>query len=438
MLRPLLFAALLAAAPSAQEGKMRAYKDFKMAILKANTSKEIALGVGKRIDNFCGVFQAFYDELGLDKKSDNKVVARLFDTQAEFEQYYRRSTGEDDPPLAFFSPALNALVLYNDEANVTLRQTLFHECSHQFLNRYTAEAPKWLNEGLAEYFEGWRMTPEGTLVEKRTNLFDLKLLQNCLNDGKFLRPRDLVSFTRDEFDDYKKNHPELHPYLHYATAWSLMWFSLECSEDKKDRARVLEYMKRLCSVGENARFEMKDWDDFEARWKKAVLALTAEPVEAVDYVLLAGGYQEDDDWEAAAKLFEGALAKDPKIAGARFELGYCYKRLGDYDKAMEAFEAARKAEPKNPTILYWMARIVLRVDQEDPKDADPARALLLAQEALKLAGTDSPGILVLIARCQAAAGDTGAADKTMKKVIKLAEEDEKPYYEALARELKGK
>ena len=88
MLRPLLVAALLAVAPFAQEGKMRTYKDFKMAILKANTSKEIALGVGKRIDNFCGVFQAFYDELGLDKKSDNKVVARLFDTQAEFEPLY--------------------------------------------------------------------------------------------------------------------------------------------------------------------------------------------------------------------------------------------------------------------------------------------------------------------------------------------------------------
>ena len=112
--------------------------------------------------------------------------------------------------------------------------------------------------------------------------------------------------------------------------------------------------------------------------------------------------------------------------------------MGDYDKAMETLEAARKDEPKNGTILYWMARIVLRIDQEDRKGADPARALALAQEALKLAGTDSPGILVLIARCQAAAGDLGAADKTMRKVLKLAEEDEKPFYEALARELKGK
>ena len=73
--------------------------------------------------------------------------------------------GEDDPPLAYFSPSLNAIVLFNDEANVTLRQTLFHETSHQFLERYTSDAPKWLNEGLAEYFEGWRMSPEGKLLE---------------------------------------------------------------------------------------------------------------------------------------------------------------------------------------------------------------------------------------------------------------------------------
>ena len=43
----------------------------------------------------------------------------------------------DDPPMAYYSSAENQLVLYNDEADVTLRQTLFHETSHQYLDRYT-------------------------------------------------------------------------------------------------------------------------------------------------------------------------------------------------------------------------------------------------------------------------------------------------------------
>ena len=173
-----------------QEG-LRNYK-VKEAIVKANTSKEVAEAVAARINNFCAVFEQFYADLGLDKRSDNKLVARLFNTYEEYETHYRRTTSEQDPPLAYFSPALNAIVLYNDEADLTLRQTLFHESAHQYLNRFTSDAPKWLNEGLSEYFEGWRMSPEGKLVEKRVNLYDLKLLQDCLKGERSLAPRALV------------------------------------------------------------------------------------------------------------------------------------------------------------------------------------------------------------------------------------------------------
>src|SRR6185436_1662285 len=97
----------------------------KEAIIKANTTRPIAEAVGQRIDNFCGVFQGFYDGLGLEKKADNKLAARLFNTREEFEQYYLRTNNDESVPKAYFSSALNAIVLYNDEADITLRQTLF-------------------------------------------------------------------------------------------------------------------------------------------------------------------------------------------------------------------------------------------------------------------------------------------------------------------------
>jgi hypothetical protein len=223
-----LLPCLAGLAPAQQGLRTRKSKD---TIVKANTSKEIAEAVGTRIQNYCAEFQAFYDELGLEKKSDNALVARLFDTREEFETQYKRTMGGDDPPLAYYAPSLNAIVLYNDEADVTLRQTLFHESSHQYLSRYTADAPKWLNEGLAEYFEGWRMSPEGKRIEKRVNLFDLKVLQDCTRAGKSLAPRELAAFDAKQFDDWKKLRPDLHPYLHYVTSWGIVYFSLELSKD---------------------------------------------------------------------------------------------------------------------------------------------------------------------------------------------------------------
>src|SRR5262245_39028215 len=115
MLRSRLALLLACAAPLHAQAGLRTYKS-KNAIVKANTTKEIAEAVGQRIENFCGVFQSFYDELGLEKKSDNTLVARLFNTYEEFETQYRRTHDPESPlPKAYFDPSLNAIVLYNDE-----------------------------------------------------------------------------------------------------------------------------------------------------------------------------------------------------------------------------------------------------------------------------------------------------------------------------------
>ncbi len=436
MLRALFCMLLLAwsESPTLQEG-LRTRKT-KEAIVKSNTNKEIAQAVGQRIDNFCSVLGDFYEELGLEKKSDNKLVARLFNTYEEYEVHYRRAYPQGAPPLAYYSPSLNAIVLYNDEVDVTLRQTLFHESSHQYLDRFTSDAPRWLNEGLAEFFEGWRMSSEGTLLEKRVHLYDLKVLQDALRAGKHLPPHELVSLDDEQFKDFRKHYPELHPYLHYMTSWGLVWFSLELSSDPEDRERLIGYLSDLNEKGPNARFEVEDWEDFETRWSKALLGLQVEPVDAVDFVLLAAGYREGGDYAKAAQLYQSALEKDPRAPGALFGVGLCFKRMGNNDEALKWLEKARQVEPENPSIPYLMARIVLGIDMQDAK-GDPARALELAEEASELASGESPQMLELVARCQAAGGDGGAAARTLRKILALVEDEaEKAYYEELAKELR--
>jgi tetratricopeptide (TPR) repeat protein len=183
---------------------------------------------------------------------------------------------------------------------------------------------------------------------------------------------------------------------------------------------------------------MDDWDAFEARWKDALLALEAKPVDAVDNLLLAGGYRGNREWDKARELYQAAFEADPKLPGALYWLAYCTKRMGKYEDALKLFEQARAADPTNAVVPYQMARIVLGIDKKDDP-GDPAKALVLAEAAAKLAGGASPAYLELVARCQAKGGDTGAALKTVKAILKHVEEDaDKAYYEALAAELKGK
>jgi len=421
--------ALGSASASAQDGLRT--RRFKESIVKSNTSKEVAVAVGERLDNFCEVFGEFYDGLGLKPKSSNKAVARLFDTYEEYAAQYARENPGRDPPLAFFSPSRNALVLYNDEADLTLRQTLFHEASHQYMNRYTEEAPKWLNEGLAEYFEGWRMSAEGHLLEKRVNIYDLSLVQGALQAERYLRPRDLVAMDWKEFRDFREVHPEFHPYLHYVTSWSIIWFCLEESHEG-DRDLIVQLLRDLMEKGGTSEFQVGDWDGFEARWREAILGLDSQPVDAIDHLLLARGHRSNERFQEAAELYEKTIELDPAIKSAYYQAGNCRARMGQLDVALDWLAKAREVDPGNPSVLRLLARIHMWKGEE----ADLERALEIAEESLKIVGKKSPPYLELLARCQAANGDKRGAVRTCRKILRLVEEDDEiAYYEALVEEL---
>lgn len=431
----ILFAALcLCPVADAQKGLRT--RRTKEAIVKSNTSKDVANAVGQRIDNFCKTFGAFYDGLGMKKKADNKLVARLFNTYEEYETQYLRNNPDKGAPLAYFSPSLNAIVLYNDEADLTLRQTLFHECSHQYLNRYTHDAPKWLNEGLAEFFEGWRMAADGTKVEERLNIYDLALLQRSIQTDRALPLRELVEMDRKAFNDFVKNHPHLHSYLHYVTSWGLVWYSLE-SGVEEHRERLVQYLRDLGSKGERAVFEIGDWPAFEADWREYILGLEAKPVDAADFLLLAAGHRQSGEYPDAIKLYGRVLELQEDSPTALYYLGLCTKRTGDYDGALEWFERARQADAENASVPYQMARIVLGIDKKDAP-SNPERALELAEVALDLAGDESPRYMELVAHCLAAGGEGKKAQRLIRKIIKLVEDDKtKAYYEDLGKRLAG-
>ncbi|MFT5050054.1 MAG: hypothetical protein ACI8QZ_001448 [Chlamydiales bacterium] len=210
--------------------------------IKSDVKPKIAKSVAARVDNYCENFARFYEELGFKPRSSNKVVIRLFAAHEDFVEFFHRNHRGEDPPAAYFSPSLNGVVSYHDPDDPYLRQVLFHETSHQYMNRYADWAPKWANEGLAEYFEGWRLDADGTVIEKRPPFYDLLLLQKALRAssekaaatkgrmatalgalrfGGHLAPEELVTMEREAFNDFPADYLGLHPYLHYATSWGL-------------------------------------------------------------------------------------------------------------------------------------------------------------------------------------------------------------------------
>ena len=405
--------------------------------IKTDLDPRVARGVPDQIDNYCANFEAFYDELGLEPRASNKVVIRLFARHADYVEFYHRSSPGEDPPAAYFSPSLNGVVAYWDPDDPYLRQVLFHETSHQYMNRYTSHAPKWANEGLAEYFEGWRLAPDGSLLERRPPFYDLLVLQKALRDDAYLPVKELVEMEPAVFMDFREKYPKLDGYLHYATSWGLTWYFLE-GPNEEDRERYLAYLRRLCDDGARAEpfapADWSGWSDFEKRWKDFVLAIDVKPETADDHVILAANLREERQFRQAIEHYAAALELAPKTPDVRYWLGFCHKLMAEYDDARRYLEQAAKDDEDDPSAPYLLARIESGLDNERAP-SNPEKALVWALDASERADDESPVYLSFVARCQHLAGDPRAARKTMKKVLKLVKDAEEPvraYYEELA------
>lgn len=426
----------LASALPAQKGLIT--HKTREALIKTNVSKPEAIEFGKKLDRYVELFDGFYKPFGLRRKNDNRIIVRLMATREEFERFWsRRHSGS--APAAFFSPSLNALVLYHDPTDPWLRQTLFHEASHQYLNRYSYETPVWFNEGLAEYFEGWWI-PEAGDAETRPALFDLILVQNAMRDDAYLTPSQLAAMDRKTFQGFPENSGELHHYLHYATAWSFTYYCLE-GGNEGDRAAWSQFLKDINDRGARAEFAPPGgWDAFEERWRKYVRSLKAERKDIDDYLLVASAYRDNGDIVKAVREYKALLKAHPEASDrVQYWLGYCYKRGGLYEPARRYLEKANEVDPEDARPAYLLARMSLGIDRRkgaEPSPEQAAEALAFAEEAVRR--SPRPAYRAFVARCQAAAGNTKAAVKTLRAVIRKAPSEDRDHYENLLAEIRGK
>ena len=286
----------------------------KQCRVKTDLRAKIAKPIVKRIDRYCDHFAAFYDGLGLKPRNNNRAVVRIFASYDEFADFTTRTTRLASTPAAYFSSTLNGIVSYYDDTNPYTRQVLFHETSHQYMNRYTSGAPSWVNEGLAEYFEGWQLTPEGELVKKKPAFYDLVVVQEALEKKESLPLEEMIGI---QFNDFRKDYPQYHNYLHYSTAWSLVYYFLE-GPNEEDRNRFIAYLKDLNERNENADpIEFDDWDALEERWKEYVQALEVKPESSDDHQILAANYRQEKEWKKAIASYERLLDHRARRSSAR-------------------------------------------------------------------------------------------------------------------------
>ncbi|MFG0317523.1 MAG: DUF1570 domain-containing protein [Planctomycetota bacterium JB042] len=199
---------------------------------------------------------------GLERR---RFTVYLFAGQAGYEVYVQRVLGGLPPfhTAGVYSPSLKQLFIWNQRDREGMMRTVRHEGFHQYLDRIADDAPRWFNEGLAEYYEIGGV--EGSSFKSgqihEANLAKLR------EEPRLVPARDFL------FQDPKTFYGRAS--LHYAQAWALVHFLRHAPGEKKRFDALFDLLAEGVSgaAATERAFEDVDWQEFDRRFAEYVASL---------------------------------------------------------------------------------------------------------------------------------------------------------------------
>lgn len=126
----------------------------------------------------------------------------------------------------------------------------------------------------------------------------------------------------------------------------------------------------------------------------------------------------------ARNAFEAAVALDPFDPVAQGRLGHLYGLAHEDTAAVEHLQRAHDLQPDNPLVTTELAGIL--ADSRDPMVRNPARALPLAEEAVRLTGRRDAAAIEVLAVTHAYLGHAREAVSLMEEAVEVARRTRDP------------
>jgi tetratricopeptide (TPR) repeat protein len=192
----------------------------------------------------------------------------IYATLATFQINSELSMGQSaDNALGYYHPGFKSVHLYQnpDQGGIETLDTLRHEGWHQYVDRFIPALPRWLNEGLAEYFGAMEIV-DGKAVHKlqRQRLQTLRAF--LARRGQMMSMQDLITSTTVQFMS--------NPSVSYGQAWSVVYMCMELHPDRY-RDVLLAFIARI-QAGETrelayqASFGRIDLEAMQRDWTEAL------------------------------------------------------------------------------------------------------------------------------------------------------------------------
>ena len=270
----------------------------------------------------------------------------------------------DDLVAGLFQPGedVNYIVIAGGGADLS---TIFHEYTHDALNTSFGhtEIPAWLNEGLAEYFQTFRIIDGGTAELGRAPKSNLSMLQRG----------PLIPW--DEFfaiDNYSLQQKGPHSRtMFYAQAWAVVQLLIhDASASRLLDPKTLQ--GRIREI-DHAKLSENLTDLVAAGTEPTVLTDNSIKVALPGPVGLsedrANAYLGDllyhmKDYAGAETYLKIALAGDTKMPSANASLGMVRLRQRRFAEAKRLLENAVASDADNHLVHYYYAYLLTRENMD--------------------------------------------------------------------------
>jgi len=367
-----------------------------------------------RLEQFREVFRRAFPGLQTDAPAPPTVL--IFKDSINFEPFKPvRENGLSDKSVSGFFQSSDegsfiAFPISDDEEKNS--GTIFHEYLHFIIknNFQTSSLPVWLNEGLAEYYQTFRMKNDRKAVFGEMQKDHLELLrQYKMIPLKTLAAIDYPSLSQMTLEEKR---------LFYAQSWAIVHYLIQKndgllntpikkylalnSKNKSSETAFEEsfnkkyseieseleaYISKKSPDGNEVNFSEKI--DFETRLESQFVS------EAVWLRYLGDLLFQSSRYDAAAGILRKSLALDEKSAAANLSLGKILMRQGKNAEAVLCFEKAVASDAENYAANYYLADVLFRgnisadgyVNKFPPEQAKKIRGFL------KNAVRQNPGLI---------------------------------------------
>ena len=243
--------------------------------------------------------------------------------------------------------------------------TIYHEYTHDVLNASfgRTEIPAWLNEGLAEYFQTFRIVDERTAVIGEAPRTHIALMQR----GPLI-PWDEF-FAVDNHSLQERGHSRT---LFYAQAWAVIRHVIETAAGKTelDPKTIAERIEQIDRKQLDA--AVNSLITAQATPVTLELAATSSVAGAASSIAEphANAYLGDllyhlKEYQDAEKYLKAALAAEPKLPAANASLGMVKLRQRKFAEAKRLLETAVAGDADNHLVHFYYAYLLTRENMNE-------------------------------------------------------------------------